>query len=191
MEQRNGPPRWKRAVLLDKLQFDVFAWYYRKIRPPFATFFPNSTAHYQHLYWREMDPGVFQVKPTDEQRRTDRDAIAYGYRQLDPLSASVSVMADPATTIVMATALSQQPCLMFEEQGAKFFYRPADFGRLTAFAGISDTYTVSPVMAHQFHLYFATPEAAEQAAQRLLRIQFRSRPVLAVEQNGSGLFVGW
>ena len=41
-EERSGTARWKRAVLLDKLQFDVFAWYYRKIRPDFATFFLNS-----------------------------------------------------------------------------------------------------------------------------------------------------
>jgi hypothetical protein len=190
MEERQGPARWKRAALLDKLQFDVFAWYYRKIQPHFATFFLNSTAHYQHLYWREMDPGVFQVQPTEKQRRTYRDAIAYGYRQMDQLIARVYEMADPDTTIVMATALSQQPCLMFEEQGGKFFYRPTDVARLTAFAGITDTYTYSPVMAHQFHLYFSTPEGAEQAAQRLMRVRFRSQQAMAVERNGNGLFVG-
>ena len=190
LEERQGPARWKRAALLDKLQFDVFAHYYRKVRPHFATFFLNSTAHYQHLYWREMDPGVFQVQPTEEQRRTYRDAIAYGYREMDRLIARVYAMADPDTTIVMATGISQQPCLMFEEQGGKFFYRPTDVGRLTAFAGIDNTHTVSPVMAHQFHLYFETPDIAEQAAQRLARVTFRSRPAIAVERNGCGLFVG-
>jgi hypothetical protein len=190
LEERRGPARWKRVALLDKLQFDVFAWYYRKIQPHFSTFFLNSTAHYQHLYWREMDPGAFQVQPTEEQRRTYRDAIKYGYQQMDRLIARVFDMADPDTTIVMATALSQQPCLMFEEQGGKFFYRPTDVGRLTSFAGISDSYTVSPVMAHQFHLYFETLEAAEQAAQKLTRVSHRSRQAVAVERNGCGLFVG-
>jgi hypothetical protein len=190
MEERQGEARWKRAALLDKLQFDVFAWYYKKIRPHFATFFLNSTAHYQHLYWREMDPGVFQVQPTEKQRRTYRDAIAFGYREMDRLIARVFAMADADTTIVMATALSQQPCLMFEEQGGKFFYRPTDVARLTSFAGITDSYTYSPVMAHQFHLYFATPEIAERAAQRLMRVRFRSNQAIAVERNDSGLFVG-
>jgi hypothetical protein len=189
-EERSGGARWKRAALLDKLQFDVFAWYYRKLRPEFATFFLNSTAHYQHLYWREMDPGVFTVQPTEAQRRTYRDAIAYGYREMDRLIARVYAMAEPDTTIVMATALSQQPCLMFEEQGGKFFYRPADVGRLTSFAGITDSYTVSPVMAHQFHLYFQTPEAAERAAGRLARVCHRSRQAVSVERNDCGLFVG-
>ena len=189
-EERAGSARWKRAALLDKLQFDVFAWYYRKIRPQFATFFLNSTAHYQHLYWREMDPDVFTVQPTEAQRRTYRDAIAYGYRQMDELIARVYALADPDTTIVMATALSQQPCLMFEEQGGKFFYRPTDVGRLTSFAGITDSYTVSPVMAHQFHLYFKTNEAADHAAARLARVSHMSRQAVSVERNGLGLFMG-
>jgi len=190
IEERKQPVRWKRAALLDKLQFDVFAWYYRKIRPHFATFFLNSTAHYQHLYWREMDPGAFQAQPTEKQRRIYRDAIAYGYREMDRIIARACALADSDTTVVMATGLSQQPCLMFEEQGGKYFYRPTDVGRLTAFAGITDTHTVSPVMAHQFHLYFATTEMAEQAAQRLMRVRFRSQQAIAVERNGSGLFVG-
>jgi hypothetical protein len=190
VDERTSGARWKRATLLDKLQFDVFAWYYRKIRPHFATFFLNSTAHYQHLYWRELDPDVFTVQPTEAQRRTYRDAIAYGYQQMDRLIARVYALAEPGTTIVMATALSQQPCLMFEEQGGKFFYRPTDAARLTAFAGITDRYTVSPVMAHQFHLYFDTPEAAQAAASSLSRLRHRGRPALSVERNGSGVFAG-
>jgi len=189
-EERSGTGRWKRAALLDKVQFDVFAWYYRKIRPHFATFFVNSTAHYQHLHWREMDPDAFTAQPSEAQRREYRDAIEYGYREMDELVARVLAMADSRTTIVMATALSQQPCLMFEEHGGKFFYRPVDFGRLTSFAGVRDRYTVSPVMAHQFHLYFDAEEAAERAAERLTRVRYQDRQALAVGRNGSGIFVG-
>jgi len=190
VEERTSGARWKRAALLDKLQFDVFARYYRRLRPHFATFFLNSTAHYQHLYWREMDPEVFTVQPTEAQRRMYQDAIAYGYREMDRLIARVYALAEPGTTIVMATAISQQPCLMFEEQGGKFFYRPTDVARLASFAGIRDRFTVSPVMAHQFHMYFETPEAAEAAASRLSRVTHRGRPALSVERNGRGIFAG-
>ena len=189
-EERAGTGRWKRAVLLDKLQFDVFAWYYRRIKPDFATFFLNSTAHYQHLYWREMDPGAFTAQPTEAQRRTYRDAIEFGYREMDGLVARVLKMADSRTTVVLATALSQQPCLMFEGHGGKFFYRPTDFSVLTSFAGVTDRYSVSPVMAHQFHLYFDAAEAAERAAARLAAVRYLDRQALAVERNGCGLFVG-
>ena len=63
-ERVDGSVRWKRAVLLDKLQFDVFRWYYRKLRPAFATFFSNSTAHFQHYHWREMEPDLFKLQPS-------------------------------------------------------------------------------------------------------------------------------
>jgi hypothetical protein len=190
IEERRGGGRWKRAALLDRLQFDVFAWYYRRFRPQFATFFLNSTAHYQHLYWREMDPSAFTAQPTDTQRRMYRDAIEYGYGQMDRLVGRAFDLADAKTTIVMATALSQQPCLMFEAHGGKYFYRPIEWSKITTLAGIRDTYTASPVMAHQFHLYFDGPEVAERAAERLTAIRFNDRQALAVERNGAGLFVG-
>ncbi|HEY6359902.1 MAG TPA: hypothetical protein VIX63_02295 [Vicinamibacterales bacterium] len=189
-DERRSGARWKRAALLDQLQFDVFSWYWRRLRPDFATFFLNSTAHYQHLYWREMDPSAFTAPPTEAHSLMYRTAIEYGYRQMDRLVGRVLGMVDGNTTIVMATALSQQPCLMFESHGGKNFYRPAEWSRITALAGITDPYTASPVMAHQFHLYFDSPAVAERAAERLTAVRFGDRQALAVAQNGAGLFVG-
>ncbi len=128
IEERRGGGRWKRAALLDRLQFDVFAWYYRRFRPQFATFFLNSTAHYQHLYWREMDP-VAVHRPADRRAaahvsRCDR--VRLSRRWIDSSAVSFD-LADAKTTIVMATALSQQPCLMFEAHGGKYFYRPKEW----------------------------------------------------------------
>src|SRR5205085_556075 len=70
-----GLDRWKRAVILDKLQFDVFQWYYKKIRPRFSTFFLNSTAHYQHFYWRNMEPEIFSVSLSPEEAAKYESAI--------------------------------------------------------------------------------------------------------------------
>ena len=61
--------RWRRAMILDRLQFDVFRWYFRRHNPDFATFFLNSTAHLQHVHWRNMDPEPFKIKPTNEEQR--------------------------------------------------------------------------------------------------------------------------
>ncbi len=190
LEERRAPVRWKRAALLDELQFDVFAWYYRRLRPHFASFFLNSTAHYQHLYWREMDPSAFTVKPSEAEQRAHQDAIEYGYRRMDHLLSRVFALAGPRTAIVMATALSQQPCLSFEAHGGKNFYRPKDWAPVTALAGVTASYTASPVMAHQFHLYFADAVTAQAAADRLAALRFRDRQALSVERNGPGVFVG-
>ena len=123
--ERRAPVRWKRAALLDELQFDVFAWYYRRLRPHLATFFLNSTAHYQHLCWREMDPSSFTVKPSEAEQRPHQDAIEYGYRRMDHLLSRVFELAGPRTAIVMATALSQQPCLSMHHPDGMLWIRRA------------------------------------------------------------------
>ena len=64
-ERLDAGSRWRRAVLLDRLQFDVFRWHWQRERPAFSTFFLNSTAHYQHFYWRNLEPGLFRVHPTE------------------------------------------------------------------------------------------------------------------------------
>jgi hypothetical protein len=59
--------KWRRVALADRLQFDLFRHYYRRMRPDFATFFINSTAHLQHAYWRYMDPEAFALKPEKDE----------------------------------------------------------------------------------------------------------------------------
>src|SRR5204862_437923 len=77
--ERRGDSRWKRVVLHDQLQFDVFVHYHRRFTPAFSTFFLNSTAHYQHAYWDSMDPEAFG-KQTTSNAEAHRDAILYGYQ---------------------------------------------------------------------------------------------------------------
>jgi hypothetical protein len=82
---RQRRTRWKRPVILDKLQFDLFRSLYRRERPDFSTFFSNSTAHFQHLYWRNMEPGHFRVQPTADEQAIYERAVLYGYQQMDAL----------------------------------------------------------------------------------------------------------
>jgi hypothetical protein len=90
--------------------------------------------------------------------------------------------------VVLASALSQQPCILYEHQGGKAFYRPRSFDRLLAFAGVRGCTSVAPVMAHQFHVEFASPDAARAAADRLEALRVADRQALAVECNGKQVF---
>ncbi|HZJ52498.1 MAG TPA: hypothetical protein VFD38_00030 [Myxococcaceae bacterium] len=182
--------RWRRAVLLDRLQFDLFRWHWQRARPAFSTFFLNSTAHFQHFYWRNLEPELFQVRPAEEEQRALADAVLFGYRQMDRLVSETLAMADRDTTVVLCTALSQQPCLSYEESGGKVIYRPRDFARLLSFAGITAPHQVAPVMAEEFHLYLDTEAAALEAERRLAAMRVGERPALVVRRDGSGLFCG-
>src|ERR1700757_5055085 len=92
--------KWRRVALADRLQFDVFRHYYQRMRPDFATFFINSTAHLQHAYWRHMDPDAFSLKPSSQELANYRDAVLFGYQSMDALLRLFSTLAEQDTTII-------------------------------------------------------------------------------------------
>jgi hypothetical protein len=185
-----GRDRWKRAVLLDKLQFDVFSWYYRRLRPRFSTFFLNSTAHFQHLYWRSFEPEKFSVKPNEREQATYGSAILFGYQEMDRLIGRFYRLTGNDTVLVLCTALSQQPCLTYEESGGKVAYRPRDFEALLAFAGVTVPHRVSPVMAEEFHVYCEREQDLERAEVLLRGLYVGDRPALRVRRQENGLLAG-
>jgi len=189
-EQLNGGGRWKRAVVLDKLQWDVFQFYYRKLRPAFATFFLNSTAHLQHKYWRNMEPEHFKIRPALAEQAEYESAILFGYQEMDKLLGQFMELAGRDTTLILCTALSQQPCLMYEDRGGKTFYRPRDFARLLAVAGVTAPCQVSPVMAEQFHVRFESERDARRAEAQLGALRVDNAPAMLVSREGPALFSG-
>jgi hypothetical protein len=190
MKEVRGQDRWKRAVILDKLQFDVFQWYYRKIKPRFSTFFLNSTAHYQHFYWRNMEPEIFTVQLSSSEAAKYESAILFGYQEMDRLVARFVELAGQDTTLVFCTAISQQPYLAYEEKGGRQVYRPSNFETLVRFAGVSAPFRVAPVMAHQFHVYLENEDAARQAEEQLAGLTIGGRQAMAVIRTGSQIFSG-
>ena len=189
-ERRTGKGRWKRATILDKLQRDVFLHYFRTLRPHFSTFFLNSTAHFQHAHWRNMDPEPFKIKPTDADQAEYQHAVRYGYEEMDKLVGDIMAAAPANAMIILATALSQQPCLIYEDIGGKTFYRPRTFDPLLQFAGIHGCQKVEPVMSEQFHLRFASESDAEAAAERLRSLRVEGRDAMHVERRGANVFSG-
>jgi len=190
MRERMGASRWKRAVLLDRLQWDVFRHYYRTLKPAFATFFLNSTAHLQHKYWRHMEPEHFTIKPTPEEHAEYESAILYGYQAMDKLLARFMRLAGDDVTLVLCTALGQQPCLMYEDEGGKTFYRPREFSQVLEFAGVRGGYRVAPVMSEQFHILFESEPAAERAEAQLRALRVGDTPAMLVSRQGSDVFSG-
>jgi hypothetical protein len=189
--ERMAKTHWKRAVILDRLQFDLFRWRWKRAQPSFATFFLNSTAHFQHLYWRHMEPELFQVKPKSDELSVYANAILYGYQEMDRLVGRFMELAGDDVTLVFLTALSQQPCLEYEAQGGKTIYRPKDFTAFLRAVGITAPAQVAPVMAHQFHLDFETEDAARDAETKLAALQFAGRgQAVRVERKGKSIFGG-
>lgn len=84
-ERRNPALAWRRSMVLDALNYDVFRELVARHRVDFATFFSNSTAHFQHYYWRNLDPGQFRAGPAHSDDPSLTGAILAGYRNMDRL----------------------------------------------------------------------------------------------------------
>ena len=190
LRERGGRYRWQRVAAMDRLQWDVFRWYYARIRPHFSTFFLNSTAHLQHKYWRNLDPDRFTLRPTAEDQAELEGAILFGYRQMDGLIGRFLRLAGDHATLVFCTALSQQPCLLYEDSGGKAFYRPRDIDRLLAFVGVTSPYRYFPVMSEQFRLEFDGEAPAVSAHARLAALRVSGQPVMYVRREGAEVFGG-
>jgi len=181
---------WRRAVLLDKLQFDVFRHYFQALKPDFSTFFLNSTAHFQHSYWRHMEPEAFSMKPSGAELKRYGGAILLGYQTMDELLGDFFEFESDDTMLILATALSQQPFLKREGSGGQHFYRPSDMESLLGSCGIRAV-KLLPVMSHQFLIEFAGEGEAEQAKQRLQMIRYQGREVFDFAPSHAGsLYVG-
>ena len=185
-ERRDGGISWRRASLMDDLQYDVFRRLNRRHQVRFATFFCNSTAHYQHYYWRSMQPESFEHAPPPGEHASLATAIQYGYESMDRLiQRTLHDYAD--AVIVLCTALSQRPW-----DTTKRTYRPREFDSLLSFAGIRpEAVKVKPVMAEQFYLEFASAEAARQGEAALRCLFLEDRPLMYVGREGEQtLFCG-
>jgi hypothetical protein len=188
-ERRTKKFGWRRASVLDRVQWDVFKHYYLKERPLFSTFFVNSVAHYQHHYWRNMEPEKFEIKPTAAEQLEFEDAILYGYQEQDRLLAKVMELAGDEASIWFCTALSQQPYTAADASGGKHYYRMSSAKVPARVLGITAAHRYEPVMSDQFYLRFDTESDASEVAERLLTFKVGDEQALGVRyESGTDVF---
>jgi hypothetical protein len=184
-----GPERWKRVVLLDRFQYDVFEHYFRTLQPALSTFFLNSTAHYQHAYWDKMAPEAFGENPGLNDQHAD--AIRFGYERMDALLGRFMKLAADDVSLVFCTALSQQPSSDFSRADESMFYRVRDWRRFASDVNFREAFTSTPVMSEQFFLQLDSAATAERAAQCLAELRLDDgSPLMAVEQKENRVFTG-
>lgn len=180
--------RWRRASCLDDLQWDVFRHLWSARRPDLAVFFSNSTAFLQHRYWRQMEPQAYEAKPSRESIATYGAAIRYGYQKMDRLVGDALRMAGDGATVVLATALGQQPNLRYEAIGGKFVYRPRDFRALLDLLGIPPGASVEPVMTHQAWLTCRDDDEAADCAAKLLELTMSGQPIMSANRVANRVY---
>ena len=179
--------RWRRATILDSLQWDLFSYLYRRLDPALSIFFANSTAHFQHQYWRHMEPQLFDVKPSAGDIRSYSKAILFGYKRMDKLLGAAFRMAGTDVAIGLCTGLSQQPCLKYESIGGKAARRPRNLFQFFKFCGITEDCKPAPVMAEVFCLYCDDDATAIKVQTKLLSLTLQGEQVIQCHRSGGEL----
>lgn len=179
ISERRRNTKWRRARILDLFQWDLFRYYYRKLSPDFATFFLNSTAHFQHCYWRNFEPEKFSAKPSPKEQKDFATAILYGYQCMDKLIGQFIRLAGKDVTLVFSTGLSQQPYLDHEDAGGRHYYHIIDKQKLLSPLGLEQAHEYEPLMAEQFVLRFRTDCDLELAERRLANFHVKHAAVFS------------
>ena len=177
-ERRDPGVKWRRSVILDALSYDVFRNLVRRHEVAYATFFSNSTAHFQHYFWRNFRPESFSVPAPLEDHPSLSEAVLAGYRSHDRLIGRF--LSDfPDDRLVLVTALSQQPW-----DTTKCTYRPRDFQQLLKAVGIDPAVaTVEPIMAEGFCISFPDSMTRDDGVANLRRSAVGGEPLFDVQQT--------
>jgi hypothetical protein len=189
--ERTGGTRWKRAAILDRLQWDVFRHNFRKLKPALSTYFVNSTAHYQHFYWRNMQPELFDLRDEASTETGLEDAILFGYQKMDRIVQECLSLAGSEATVVLCSALGAQPMRGYDADGGKQIIRTIDVDALLSYLGVTQRYQYAPVMSDQFHLLFDSQADAVAAQDRMKALKMDDgREVLMARRDGADLHCG-
>jgi len=158
-ERVNAKAAWKRVSLQPLINFDLFARLHARHQPDFATFHTNHVAHYQHLYWRAMQPELFPQEPAPDERETYGEAIEHGYRVADRILRRALRLLSPDTVLIVASSMGQQPYINQALEKGKRLLRLRSYDAFLGLLGAEDGVRIVPTMADQFNIYAATKES--------------------------------
>jgi hypothetical protein len=158
---------WKRVSLQPVVNFDLFSRLYRHYRPHFATFHTNHVAHYQHLYWRAMDPASFPEAPSAGEVSDYGRAIEHGYAVADEVLRRALRLLTPDSVLVVASSMGQQPYIDRRLTRGKRLLRLRSFDALCRLLELEGRIEIIPTMSDQFNIYPSSDEARRCALEAL------------------------
>ncbi|MDZ7910613.1 MAG: hypothetical protein U5O16_02020 [Rhodococcus sp. (in: high G+C Gram-positive bacteria)] len=176
-EKRDPGVRWRRAMALDAISYDVFRRLVLTHDVAYATFFSNSTAHFQHYFWRNFRPDDFDVSSPGEDHDSLARAVLEGYRNHDRLLGRF--MSDfPDDRIVFATGLSQVPW-----DTTKCTYRAKNVESVLTLLGVDvGEVAIEPIMAEEFLVSFSGEVGANDGVLRIKEAQIGGQALFRVEE---------
>jgi predicted AlkP superfamily phosphohydrolase/phosphomutase len=175
--------RWQRVVLQPAVNFDFFSRLYAKHRPDFASFHTNHVAHYQHTYWKAMQPEIFPQPTTEKERATYGRAIEFGYQSADELLKRAVNLCDKNTILVVASSMGQKPFISDLKKG-KQIGQIRSLEKLTEILGVKEQVKTLSTMSDQFNIYADSAETKQIVKEKLSAayIETPEQPMFSVNE---------
>lgn len=182
-ERSNPDIRWKRVALQPAVNFEFFRRLYQKYQPHYASFHTNHVAHYQHTYWKAMEPDKFRpIETSEKEREVFGRAIEYGYITADRLLAKVLTLLDRDTVLCVASSMGQKPYISRLE-GGKQIQQWRSLPKLIDILGVKDRARTVSTMSDEFNIYADTVELRDKIYESLKAayIDTPERPVFHLQ----------
>ncbi len=158
--------RWRRVALQPEVNFDFFERLYRRHQPDFATFHTNHVAHFQHTYWKAMQPELFPQPTSDDESSVYGKAVEIGYITADNIIGRALELSDERTVLVIASSMGQKPYISPLENG-KQVGQLRSLEKLAEILDIADGVKFLPVMSDQFNIYFSRSGAKDEVRKKI------------------------
>ncbi|CAN5451374.1 hypothetical protein BH20ACI1_BH20ACI1_18290 [soil metagenome] len=158
--------RWQRVVLQPAVNFDFFSRLYKQNKPDFASFHTNHVAHFQHTYWKAMQPEVFPQPTTEKERGIYGNAIEYGYQSADELLKRAVDLCDDDTVLMVASSMGQKPYIKDSKKG-KQIGQMRSLDKLVEILDVEGQVKTISTMSDQFNIYPNSDAVKEIVKQKL------------------------
>ncbi|WP_304986017.1 hypothetical protein [Coxiella-like endosymbiont] len=175
--------RWKLPGIFDLFLTQIFKWLLSVSNYGFYTLFLNACAHYQHHYWRNFQPELFNEKIKSPDYHPYHDPLTYGLELYDNIIAfALKLAKDPETLVLIVTGLSQVPFTEKENEGGMNYYRLYDHKALLKKLGLNN-YRVVPLMSRDWQIEAKMQSELDQAKIRLSQLSVNNHPLFRITQN--------
>ncbi|MEW4487918.1 hypothetical protein AB1L42_07525 [Thalassoglobus sp. JC818] len=185
--ERTRSVRWKRPLLLDAIQCDLFEKHYTTHRPTLSVFRSQAASHFQRRYWRYFQPELFPIRASASDLLTFRTALLECYRSIDQ-TVERFLRLDPQATIMVISGLGQRAFPEHDETGSSRESTFVGQGFLERLLGSNHSVFSEPTFGPEFRLRFENREAATAAANALESlVDSEGHPAFEIRQHGNRL----
>jgi hypothetical protein len=186
VEQKLDPRiKWKLVGLFDLFLAEIFLTVQRDSQYKFLTLFLNSVAHYQHHFWRNLEPDKFSKNVTAPDCRPGDNPLLFGYKTMDEVIGKLMKQIDLNDTLVLiVSGLSQVPDTRFEKEGGMNYYRLNDHKAFASHFGVIES-QVFPLMSRDWQIK-VDKDQSNNLRPMFESCRVNSQPLFSVNEDTPG-----